>query len=266
MFDVDQAATLRRLFARPTLRLLPVLLPELHCATRTSWVAKLAQAFARHGERTLVVDAARAQVAAALGLRARFDLAHAVRGECPYDATLVDAGPDLMIVPAARALQLAQAARTSLTTLLAPLDAALAARGGCDLILLLVPATAVATVTRLPVGDLLVPLLPEAVQINRSLRELDTLAAHLPAEDARTERAVTTAFRLLFLGMDAGSAATLAQRLALRPPAAHRPVAVQFAGAVQVGRDLGGVIRATGGWSLARMELTQRGCGERCGG
>ncbi len=135
----DQAATLRRLFARPTLRLLPVLLPELHCATRTSWVAKLAQAFARHGERTLVVDAARAQVAAALGLRARFDLAHAVRGECPYDATLVDAGPDLMIVPAARALQLAQAARTSLTTLLAPLDAALAARGGCDLILLLLP-------------------------------------------------------------------------------------------------------------------------------
>jgi hypothetical protein len=141
MFDVDQAATLRRLFARPTLRLLPVLLPELHCATRTSWVAKLAQAFARHGERTLVVDAARAQIAAALGLRARFDLAHAVRGECPYDATLVDAGPDLMIVPAARALQLAQAARTSLTTLLAPLEAALSARGGCDLILLLLPAT-----------------------------------------------------------------------------------------------------------------------------
>jgi hypothetical protein len=130
-----------------------------------------------------------------------------------------------MIVPAARALQLAQAARTSLTTLLAPLEAALAARGGCDLILLLLPATATATAARLPVGDLLVPLLPEAAQINRSLRELDTLAAQLPADDTPAERAVTTAFRLLFLGMDAGSAATLAQRLALRPTPARRPVA-----------------------------------------
>lgn len=266
MLDVDQAATLRRLFARPTLRLLPVLLPELHCATRASWVAKLAQGFARHGERTLVVDAARAQVAAALGLRARFDLAHAVRGECPYDATLVDAGPDLLIVPAARALQLAQATRTSLTALLAPLEAALTERGGCDLMLLLLPASATAIAARLPAGDLLVPLLPEAAQINRSLRELEALAAQLLVDDGATEPAETTAFRLLFLGMDSGSAATLAQRMTLRPIAARRAVALQFAGAVQVGRDLNGVIRAAGGWSLARMQLTQRGCSERRGG
>lgn len=266
MFDLDQAATLRRLFARPTLRLLPVLLPELHCTTRATWVAKLAQGFARAGERTLVVDAARAQVAAALGLRARFDLAHAVRGECPYEATLVDAGADLTIVPAARALQLAQAARTSLMTLLAPLETALAARGGCDLMLLLLPVTATAAVARLPPGDLLVPLLPHVPQIGRSLRELEAVASQLPKDDAPAEHAVTTVFRLLFLGMDAGSVATLTQRLALRPTPARRTVALQSAGAVQVGRDLAGVIRAAGGWSLARMELTQRGCSERCGG
>jgi hypothetical protein len=249
----DQAATLRRLFARPRMRVLPVLLPELHCALHASWIAKLAQDFARQGERTLVIDGARAQIAATLGLRARFDLAHALRGECAHDAVLLDAGPNLLIAPAARALAQHDPA-DGLQALLAPLATALAARGGCDLVLLLLtPALA----AHRPRGDLLVPLGTDAAQITRTLRDLDGLAAEGESLAARQRVGVTPVFRLLFLGMDAVPAATLAQRLSTRLRPLRRTPAVRFAGAAQVARDLGPLVRASCGWSLATMELMQ---------
>lgn len=249
----DQAATLRRLFARPQVRVLPVLLPELHCALRASWIARLAQDFARQGQRTLVIDAARAQIAATLGLRARFDLAHALRGECAFDAVLLDAGPNLLIAPAARALAQHDPA-DGLQALLAPLAAALAARGGCDLVLLLL--TPVLAAHR-PRGDLLVPLGTDAAQMTRTLRDLDGLAAAGEPLAPQERAATTPVFRLLFLGMDAAPAATLAQRLSIRLRPLRRTPAVRFAGAAQVARDLGPLVRASCGWSLATMELTQ---------
>jgi hypothetical protein len=249
----DQAATLRRLFARPQVRVLPVLLPELHCALRASWIARLAQDFARQGERTLVIDAARAQIAATLGLRARFDLAHALRGECAFDAVLLDAGPNLLIAPAARALAQHDPAQ-GLKALLAPLAAALAARGGCDLVLLLLtPALA----AHRPRGDLLVPLGTDAAQMTRTLRDLDGLAAAGEPLTQRERPGATPVFRLLFLGMDAAPAATLAQRLSTRLRPLCRTPTVRFAGAAQVARDLGPLVRASCGWSLATMELKQ---------
>jgi hypothetical protein len=249
----DQAATLRRLFARPQVRVLPVLLPELHCALHASWIAKLAQDFARQGERTLVIDAARAQVAATLGLRARFDLAHALRGECAFDAVLLDAGPNLLIAPAARALAQHDPA-DGLQALLVPLAAALAARGGCDLVLLLLtPALA----AHRPRGDLLVPLGTDAAQMTRTLRDLDGLASAGEPLAPREGVGATPVFRLLFLGMDAGPAATLAQRLSMRLRPLRRTPAVRFAGAAQVARDLGPLVRASSGWSLVTMELMQ---------
>jgi hypothetical protein len=257
--STDQAATLRRLFARPQMRVLPVLMPERHCTVRTSWVAKLAQALARGGERTLVVDAARAQIAATLGLRARFDLAQAWLGDCGPAAAVVDAGPQLAIVPAARALQLTQARGAALTRELGALVAALGERGGCDLVLLLVPAAAAA---REVAGDLLVPVVPSPIELGQTMREIDRLAAALSRSDdddsedplrAGGQSRASLTFRLLFLGMDARAAATLAQRISvsLRAP-------LQPAGAVQVGRDLAPVARAVGGWTLARADATLR--------
>jgi hypothetical protein len=262
MVELDQAATLRQLFARPRLRLLPVLMPDRHCATRASWVAKLAQGFARLGERTLVVDAARAQVAALLGLRARFDLAQAWQGDCDVDAALIDAGPQLSIVPAARALQVAQERGMPLASRVAGLGAALAARGGCDIALLLLPAQAPLPAARLPRGDVLVPVLPSSAELAATLRELERLDAvfanadedqplNLPAGGTTTR-----SFRLLFLGMGQEAAATLVHRLSNRLRPARRAPVVQLAGAVQVARDLGSVVRAASGWSLAQMELT----------
>lgn len=269
----DQAATLRRLFARPAARLLPVLLPELHCATRASWVAKLAQGFARNGDRVLVVDAARAQIASALGLRARFDLAHALRGECGFDAVLVDAGPQLSIVPAARALTMAQQAGVPLSALLPPLAPALQSRGGCDLVLMLMPASAESAIARLPAGDVLVPLLPTGEAITQSLREIERIESRRPRDDAaallndalaRNEGnplredgslRASAAFRLLFLGMPTGAAATLAQGLTVRRGRERvRPEPqLAFAGAARVARDLTAVLRASAGWSMASI-------------
>src|SRR5258706_8585246 len=82
----DQAAGLRALFARPCVRVLPVIVPSEPDQTRTVWLAKLAEAFARHGERTLVLDTLRAQGGAAFRLRARHDLEHALTRQCSLAA------------------------------------------------------------------------------------------------------------------------------------------------------------------------------------
>jgi hypothetical protein len=101
----DQAAGLRRLFAPAAPHWLPVLLPPGQDRLDSAWLADLVRACVEQGARTLVVDAARAQVAAAFGLRVRYDLAHAFSGDCaPMDAC-VAAGVNLRILPAARALE-----------------------------------------------------------------------------------------------------------------------------------------------------------------
>jgi flagellar biosynthesis protein FlhG len=101
----DQAAGLRRLFAPAEPHWLPVLLACERDPVDAGWLAALARACADQGARTLIVDAARAQVAAAFGLRARYDLAHALSGDCAPQEACVPAGPNLRILPAARALE-----------------------------------------------------------------------------------------------------------------------------------------------------------------
>lgn len=260
----DQAATLRRLFARPVLRVLPVLLPEQHCVTRASLVARLAQGFARQGERTLVIDAARAQIAATLGLRARWDLAHALRGECALSAAIIDAGTQLSIVPAARALREAIEQGTDIAAWLPSLANALSE--GCDLALLMLPASVpVRVLGRLVDADMLVPMLPSAHEIARSLKDIERIAApghaqfcasgqHGAPDGAHT----TAAFRLLFPGMDGGAAANLTRVLVdrLRTSRGERAVPeLRLAGALKNAHDMPALLRAASGWSMAQIEL-----------
>jgi hypothetical protein len=101
----DQAAGLRRLFAPSEPHWLPVLLAPGQDRLDAEWLVELARACADQGARTLVVDAARAQVAAAFGLRVRYDLAHAFSGDCAPLEACVPAGVNLRILPAARALE-----------------------------------------------------------------------------------------------------------------------------------------------------------------
>jgi hypothetical protein len=240
-FDGDQAATLRQLFAAQGARLLPVVVPEGAHDGRASWLAKLAQAFARQGERTLLVDAARLQIATALGLRARFDLAHVLQGDCVLDAALLDAGSNLAVLPAARALAQTHGAR-----LLRQLS--VLCHGRFDLVLLLLPASAC---THLPDTDVLVPVLPEPQDLALQcavLQDADRVLAQ------RVDGPVTGRFRLLFLGMGEGPASTLAQRLVQKINMSGSMVS-EFAASARVARDLLEVARSAAGWSMGRLTL-----------
>lgn len=238
----DQAATLRQWFGQRGPRLLPVLLAEGGSAARATWMARLAQQIARNGERTLAVDGVRAQLAAALGLRARYDLAHVLEGECVVSAAQLDAGNRLAVLPAARAL----ARRQGTTGLLRQLSAG--SHDEFDLVLALLPAAALA---HLPDGDVLVPVLADA-------QELMALHASLQAADRalaqRPQAPVTGRFRLLFLGMGPDPASRLAQRLAhkIRMSGA---MSLEIAGSARVARDLAQVVCASAGWNLARLQL-----------
>ncbi len=234
----DQAAGLRALFARPCVRVLPVIVPSEHDQTRTVWLAKLAEAFARHGERTLVLDTVRAQVGAAFGLRARHDLEHALTGQCSLAAVTLDAAPGLCVMPAARALE-ALPERTPL----APWLARAATAAGCDLVLALLPA---ARGRDLPAGDALVFVPADRHQLAAVLADVQVAASD----------SEITGFRLLFVGLEPAPALTLAARLAvkLRPSQAT----LHVAGAARVARDLASVVRAAAGWNLASLTLPER--------
>jgi hypothetical protein len=236
----DQAATLRQLFARRSARLLPVLLPQGAHEVRASWIARLAQGFARQGERTLLVDATRLQIAAALGLRARFDLAHVLNGDCALDAALLDAGTNLAVLPAACALAQPQGAVRLLHQL------SVLGQAKVDLVLLLLPPSVCA---HLPDCDVLVTLLPDAQDLNA---QLSTLQHADRALAQRAEIPVTGRFRLLFLAMGAGPASTLAQRLVEKINMSGS-MSVDFAGSARVARDLAEVVRAAAGWATGRL-------------
>jgi hypothetical protein len=130
--------------------------------------------------------------------------------------------------------------------LAAPADPA-AGDDAADLLLWLLPESGLA---RGPRGDVLVPVLAGSADLARTQSALERVAR------AAAQRGETRAFRLLFLGMDQGPAATLAHRMALRAGRAGgdgAAAAVVPAGAAQVARDLMPVVRAAAGWSLATM-------------
>ncbi len=233
----DQAAGLRRLFARRGVRMLPVLVPGERCEARAVWLTKLAEGFARHGSRTLVVDAARVQVAAAIGLRARYDLAHAQRGECAIGAALLDAAPGLAVLPAARALDHAVRTRTPLAQVLAT---CMAAPRSFDLVLLLIPAAFAGLV---PAGDVLAPVQPtrsDVAAVLAEIRHANELADNLE-------------FRLLFLGIEEAVAYTLSQRMAASA-ALWSTAPVSFGAAALVARDLARAVRTAATWNLAELK------------
>jgi hypothetical protein len=97
-------------------------------------------------------------------------------------------------------------------------------------------------------------MLPDAPAIAQSVREIERILARLVEREFEQPAAqpVKPAFRLLFLGMDATAAGTLAEQLASR----CSPL-LRFAGAARIGRDLGDVVRAAGEWSLATMRWTR---------
>jgi len=233
----DQAAGLRRLFAPRGPRFVPILVPAGENNWHATWIARLAEAFVRAGDRTLLADAARLQIAASLGLRARFDLAHVLAGECTIDQLLLDAAPQLTVFPASRALE-HSADHAGLTRAVA----AVAYAREIDLVLLALRAEH----TPLIAGEMSPPeyWLPMG-------READAQRAALHALRVARDTGDIETFRLLFPGMDAAAAATLFSRLAAS--GARQRVRLRFGGVARTARDLVSVVRAAAGWDINRL-------------
>ena len=96
---MDQASGLRRIFARPALYALAVA-----GAGGTAVTLNLADALVRQGQRVLVLDRARGEAAAALHLKARYDLMQALAGDVLLADALVTGPGGVSVLPAARGL------------------------------------------------------------------------------------------------------------------------------------------------------------------
>jgi hypothetical protein len=234
----DQADGLRRLFGVRAPRLLPVILPAARCSERGAAVARIAQAFAMQDTNTLVVDAARAQLAATLGLRARYDLFHVMLREVALSSALLDAAPRLALLPAARALEAAAARLVAFDDVLD----GLAATRRFDLVILLLPVTQAAVLeASRHAGDVLLPLRAGAHAGPATMQEIRQVAEALPSRS----------IRLLFTGPEAPSASSLFERMAPRLlPQASRCLP---AGVLQTARDAQRVPVHAAQWSLATL-------------
>jgi hypothetical protein len=239
----DQAAGLRRLFARPSLGVLPVLVPAPRCAQRNAWLARLARAFVAAGSRTLVLDASRAQLATTFGLKARFDLLHALRGECEVAQARLDIGPGLALLPAVRAFDDAVRREASLAKLIA---SAAASAQEFDLAVALLAAPHVALLAEAG-AEVAVPVAPNARDV----------AAALEAVRKCGQRADIAGFRWLFLGMDDAAAVTLARRL-VATAQTWCAAPLRFGAAVRGAGDAARIVHAAAGWNTVRIELPER--------
>lgn len=98
----DQATGLRRMFAPHAPTVLPIVVPG---GGQGALVANLCIALTRGGREVVVIDATPGEVALAMGLRQRYEMAHVQAGDKSLREIVLAPQPRLRIVPAARALR-----------------------------------------------------------------------------------------------------------------------------------------------------------------
>jgi hypothetical protein len=103
----DQASGLRALFRDVPAQWTLIVQPSVRCEQLADNLARRARLLAEQNGATLLIDAARTQVAASMGLRLRFDVAHAMAGDCDIGEVCTSGGESLWVMPAARAWDLA---------------------------------------------------------------------------------------------------------------------------------------------------------------
>lgn len=203
--DEDQAAGLRRLFERLPAQWTLVLQPPLRVAATAPSLAERARLTAAHGGDTLVVDASRAQVGAALGLRLKYDLEHAVAGDCTIEEACVGAGGSLWVLPAAKALDRAVADETHARKVAAAIDSLAV---GMRHVLFILPTSRISWIRHCPAlqrkRDAMIPVFGSA---DAGTAVLSTIRQAVSDLDIGT-------FHLLFLGMGEATAGRLLSAMA----------------------------------------------------
>ncbi len=223
----DQASGLRRLFEAGTPRCTLVLIPALRSTAQAEALAARARQHAVQEGSTLVVDAARTQVAVALDMKLRFDLEHALAGDCAAEAACVDAGAGVWVLPAARAFDGALADERQARRVAGAIQSL---SRGMQRVLFVLPASRAAWIRNLPAWmrqhEALIPVTHGG----------ETSAAVLTAVRQGMGDAQIDTFHLLFLGMGDAAAGRLlsgmaaiahrhfgARLLAAKPLAALQP-------------------------------------------
>ena len=223
----DQASGLRRMFSPEAPRCALVLTPAQRSPVQAQALAERARQHALHEGPTLVIDAARTQVAVALERKLRFDLEHALAGDCAAADACVQAGADLWVLPAARAFDGALADDRQASRVAGAIHSL---SRDMQRVMFVLPASRAAWIRFLPSWmrqhEALIPVTSGG----------ETSAAVLTAVRQGMSDAEIDTFHLLFLGMGEAAAgrllsgmAAIAQRhfgatlLAARPLAAAQP-------------------------------------------
>lgn len=97
---LDQASGMRRLFGRRAAQWSLAITG----AGGTTVTLNLASALARQGQRVLILDRSRGEAATALGLSARYELAHVLDGDKTLREVLLEGPEGITLLPAARGL------------------------------------------------------------------------------------------------------------------------------------------------------------------
>lgn len=203
--DQDQASGLRRIFERVPAIWTLVLQTPLRSGSTAEALAERARGLAVRSGATLVVDASRTQIAAALGLRLRFDLEHALAGDCEIRDACAGAGGDLWVLPAARALDLAATDEQHARRVA---EALRSVALGMREVVLVLPSTRIGWVRHCPqlagVREALIPVYGSA---EAGTAVLSTIRQAVGDLEIGT-------FRLLFLGMGEATASRLLTAMA----------------------------------------------------
>jgi len=204
----DQAAGLRRLFASPLAEYVPVTAER---GVTAPLVANLGSACARIGRRVLIVDQTPGEIAAALGLAARLELAHVLTGDRGVEQVILNAGDGLAVLPATRGLEQARERGIALPQIIDQLDL------HCDLVLVHAEATPLAAAHTPGPADILLPIAASAnalrsayLEVKRTVRRGNRVRAlvHGVATPAAARALITSLADLAqrFLATDVGYA------------------------------------------------------------
>jgi hypothetical protein len=201
----DQAAGLRALFGKPGAAWEVLLQLAVRHPDQAQNIAEHARERARTGSGLMVVDLARAQVGLALGLRQRYDLDHALSGECRPEEVCGDAGEGLFVLPAARALDNALADPAHGERLIAAIGELARTRGP---VLLIMPAARMGWLATLPSA-----LRPDSAELLVPPGR-DAAAAVLSSVRIAASEAHIGTFHLFFPGLGIAAAGRLHSGLA----------------------------------------------------
>jgi hypothetical protein len=203
--EEDQASGLRRIFERLPAHWTLVLQPPLRTGNTAEALAARARLLALRRGATLVIDASRTQVAAALGLRLRYDLEHALAGDCNIGEACAGAGGGLWVLPAARALDMAVSDHIHAQRVAEALQAVAV---GMHEVILVLPAARIPFVRRCaPLRGTREAMIPVYGSADAGTAVLTTI------RQAVSDLEIGT-FHLLFLGMGEATAGRLLAAMA----------------------------------------------------